>query len=117
MERTVDTWQDGVNFLLGLALFLSPFVLGFSTESAAAYNAHIIGALIAIFAIATILTFQAWEEWINAVLGLWLVLAPWVLGFTGHEAAKLTHVLIGVATLVLAVWALRDHETGHLSAG
>ncbi|MDQ8699407.1 SPW repeat protein [Hyphomicrobium sp. LHD-15] len=117
MERTFGTWQDGVNFLLGVALFLSPFVLGFSTERAPSFNAHIIGALIAILALATILAFQAWEEWINAVLGLWLIVAPWVLGFNGHEAAKLTHVLIGVATLVLAVWAVRDHETGHLPVG
>jgi hypothetical protein len=117
MERTPNTWQDAVNFLLGVALFLSPLMLGFSTERAPALNAHMIGALIAIMALATILAFHAWEEWINAILGLWLILAPWVLGFNAHDTAKLTHVLIGITTLVLAIWAVRDHETGHLSVG
>lgn len=117
MERTFTSWQDAVNFLLGVALFISPFTLGFGAEQAPTANALIVGAIIAILALATILAFQEWEEWVNAALGLWLILAPWVLGFSGHATAKLTHVLIGVAALVLAVWALREHETTHFPAG
>ncbi len=117
MDRTFTNWQDTVNFLLGLALFLSPFVLDFGADRAPALNAHIVGAVIAILALATMLAFQAWEEWVSAALGAWLIIAPWVLGFSGHATAMLTHVLIGIATLVLALWAAREHDSGHLTAG
>lgn len=115
MDRTVTNWQDAVNFLLGVALFVSPFVLGFGSELTPALNAHIIGAIIAILALATMLAYRLWEEWVNAALGVWLVIAPWVLGFSSHTTAKTAHVLIGAATLVLALWAAREHDSGHLT--
>jgi hypothetical protein len=31
---------------------------------------------------------QKWEEWPNLVMGAWLVVAPWVLGFSGVASAK-----------------------------
>lgn len=117
MDRTFTNWQDTVNFLLGLALFFSPFVLGFGADRAPALNAHIVGAIIAILALATMLAFHAWEEWLSAALGAWLIIAPWVLGFSNHGTAMLTHVLIGIATLVLALWAAREHDSGHLTTG
>jgi hypothetical protein len=76
-----------------------------------------VGAIIAILALATIFAFQAWEEWVSAALGAWLIIAPWVLGFSGQATATLTHALIGVATLVLALWAVREHDSGHIHAG
>jgi hypothetical protein len=80
-------------------------------------NAHIVGAIIAILALATMLAFQTWEEMVSAALGAWLIIAPWVLGFSNHGTAMLTHVLIGIATLVLALWAAREHDSGHPTTG
>lgn len=118
MDKTLTNWQDIVNFLLGFALFTSPFVLGYSAEQTPAWNAYLVGAIIAILALATIFAFNAWEELANAALGAWLVISPWIMGFSGHATATNTHVVIGIATLVLALWAMREHDTEHhLPAG
>lgn len=110
-------WQDTANLVLGVALLVSPWALGFVAERMPTWNAFIVGAIIALLAIAALFAFQPWEEWISALLGAWLVLAPWVLGFSGHAAAMYTHVIIGIATLVLAVWSMSEHGSDHITAG
>lgn len=116
-QNIISDWQDSLNVLLGLGLFLSPWMLNYVTEGNAALNAHIVGAVIVLMALAALFAFRIWEEWISGVLGAWLVIAPWVLSFSGHSTATLTSVLIGIAAFVLAVWSATEHRSGHLSAG
>jgi hypothetical protein len=49
---------------------------------ALAFNAHVIGAVIAVMALLALFAFKTWEEWISGVLGAWLVISPSVLGFS-----------------------------------
>jgi hypothetical protein len=116
-ERLTSSWQDSLNFLLGLALFVSPWVLSYTSEINASWNANIVGAVIAIMALAALFAYQTWEEWVSGLLGIWLIVAPWVLAFSAHGTATLTHVLIGIATLVLAIWSGSEHGSGRLSVG
>jgi hypothetical protein len=67
-------------------------------------------ALLALFA------FKTWEEWVSGVLGAWLVISPWVLGFSTAALPTLTHVLLGIAAIVLAIWSTSEHGSGHLAA-
>jgi hypothetical protein len=115
LERLSTYLQDTPNFLLGAGLFISPWLFGFGTEQPAALNAYVVGAIIAVMALMALFAFQAWEEWISGLLGAWLVIAPWVLGFSGSRTAVLTHVAVGVAAIVLAIWSTNEHE-GHLTA-
>jgi hypothetical protein len=39
---------------------------------------------------------RRWEEWLNAVIGLWLIVAPFVLGFSSVLGATWNHVIVGV---------------------
>jgi hypothetical protein len=53
-----------------------------------------------------------WTEWINLLLGFWLIASPWVLGFA-HTRAM--HVSIGVGVVVaflaaLEIWLVYDKE-------
>lgn len=116
-QNITRDWQDLLNALLGLGLFLSPWTLSYVTEGNAALNAHIVGAVIVVLALAALFAFRVWEEWVSAVLGAWLIVAPWILNFSGHATAAGTSVFIGIATLVLAVWSATKHGSGHLSAG
>jgi hypothetical protein len=116
-QNITSDWQDSANVLLGLGLFLSPWTLGYGTEGSAALNAHIVGAIICVMALAALFAFRVWEEWVSAVLGAWLIIAPWVLNFSGHATAARTSMLIGVATLVLAMWSAAQHGSDHISAG
>lgn len=117
MDRLSASWQDVLNFLLGVGLVFSPRLLGYELEHTATTNAHVVGAIIALMALAALFAFQTWEEWVSGVLGAWLIVSPWVLGFSAHATAMYTHVLIGIAAIVLAIWSTSEHDSGHLTAG
>ncbi len=98
-------WHDAVNVLLGLWLVISPWLLGYTAESMAAWNAWVPGVIIAVAAIAALTAFHEWEEWVNALLGVWLVISPWILGYAAVAAAMWNHVIVGIVCAALAIWA------------
>jgi hypothetical protein len=116
LERLSAYWQDTLNFLLGVGLFFSPWLFGFGTEHLAVLNAYVVGGIIAVMALMALFAFQTWEDVVSGLLGAWLVISPWVLGFTGSDAAVLTHVLAVIAVIVLAIWSTNEHGAGHLTA-
>ena len=102
----VKHWQDPVNAVLGVALVLSPWAVGFVSETAATANAVVIGLALVAAALGAMLVPRAWEEWTEAVLGLWLIVSPWALGFATHVDARNAAAATGIAVLVLALWTL-----------
>ena len=101
-RRSEETAIDIVNAVLGVCLALAPWALGFTGEVAAAWNASIVGVAIALVAVGALVAFTQWEEWANLILGVWAVLAPWLLGFAGVVYATYAHVIIGLVLAVLA---------------
>jgi hypothetical protein len=99
-------WQDWAELVLGVWLFFSPWLLGYSDVSAAATNAHIIGAAIVVFSLIELYTWERWEEWINLVLGVWLIISPWVLGFNMVGRPTQNMVVLGILMIVLPLWAV-----------
>jgi SPW repeat len=57
-ERFFAYWQDSLNFLLGVVLLFSPWLFGFGAEQAAALNAHVVGAIIAVMALLALIRVQ-----------------------------------------------------------
>jgi hypothetical protein len=56
--------------------------------------------------------FRVWEEWINVILGAWLVAWPWVLG--AALMPTVNFVIVGLLVLGLAlyeIWDERRHST------
>jgi hypothetical protein len=103
----IKRWQDWVNLVLGLWLFVSPMAMGYVQVSAvAAWNAGLLGAAIVILAIVAMNRPRAWEEAINVVLGLWLMVSPWALGFEQWAAARSTAMWVGLLVAVFAIWAM-----------
>lgn len=72
----------------------------------AAGHSFILGAVIIGFGGLAIYRFQMWEEWLTLALGLWLIMAPFALGFSLVTAAMWNHVLVGVLIGVDAVWVM-----------
>lgn len=105
--------QDWINLVLGACLFLSPWIVGFAGQAQAAWNAWIVGVLLAGVAVAALAAFAEWEEWASGVLGAWLIVAPWVLGFAGIAVALWTHLVLGALALVMSAWALWEYRHGH----
>lgn len=49
--------------------------------------------------------FKHWQDPISAVLGLWLAISPWVLGFHSDVPAMPNALIVGLAILVVALAA------------
>jgi hypothetical protein len=106
MEIAMNTWRneaaiDIINLVLGVVLLLSPWMFGFE-PGAPTQNAVIFGIVIAVLAIAGLVAFAEWEEWLNLIAGLWVLVSPWVLGFQGSTTPTRVHLTIGIAVAVLA---------------
>ena len=102
---------DVVNLILGALLFLSPWLRAYA-PGAESWNAWIAGGIIVVLSIAALAAFAEWEEWINLIVGLWTIISPWVLKFSGHSNAMRVDVVIGVIVAMLAaieIWMV--HQT------
>ncbi len=104
---------DIANLYLGGFLCMSPNVFGFESGPENV-NAHLASVGIIVLALAAIYAHVDWEEWLNLVLGLWLVVSPWVLHFSSG-AAKDVHIIVGVLVAALAateLWIMhrRPHQ-------
>jgi hypothetical protein len=123
-KMSITHWQDPLNLILGIWMIVSPWALQYQTDmqqltlnvvlsNAAVANAVILGILIAAAALIALFRVMAWEEWVNVVLGVWLVISPWVLGFSSLATAMWNAVIIGIVVAVLALWALgTDKDIG-----
>jgi hypothetical protein len=100
----------------GLFLFVSPWLFAYATE-VARIDVWASGAAITATSIAAMLAFSEWEEWFNLLLGLWLMVSPWALGFM-HTRAM--HVSIGFGAMVAFVAAIElwivNYEPGYGSS-
>lgn len=101
-HRAIGPYIDGANLVLGAVLFISPWLFGFAAQSSAAWNAWICGFVVAGLAIAALVSFAEWEEWINAALGLWIAVSPWVFGFADLAGALWSHAVLGLVIAGLA---------------
>lgn len=93
---------DAYNLALGAILFISPWLFGFARGSVGE-NDWVAGFLIAACSIAALVIFRQWNAWINLVLGMWLVVSPWILGLPRTTA---THIAIGIGLVVAYLAAL-----------
>jgi uncharacterized membrane protein HdeD (DUF308 family) len=77
-------WQDWATILLGVIVFATPFVFGVALDSAAAYTAYAAGVLLALSGIWTASTSEPNPgiEWIPAIVGAALFVAPWFVSYT-----------------------------------
>ncbi|OGA23062.1 MAG: hypothetical protein A3I01_17555 [Betaproteobacteria bacterium RIFCSPLOWO2_02_FULL_65_24] len=106
-------WQDWVELLLGVWLVVSPWVVGYTDIEAARLNAVILGIAIVVYSVIELGVPKAWEEWVSAAMGLWLVVSPFVLNFSQQAAATWNAIVIGALILVFALWALSKDYWPH----
>src|SRR5262249_53429539 len=99
-------WQDWTSFALGLWLALSPWVVGYTEHESATCNAVFLGMALAVGCHFEAVFDEATFEWLNLGAGLWLVAAPFVLGFTGERVATANSVVVGGLVALLAASAM-----------
>jgi uncharacterized membrane protein HdeD (DUF308 family) len=102
--------QDWISLVCGVLLFISPWVLGFAGDLIAARTAWVGGIVIAVMAIAALVQFAEWEEWVTLVVGLAVAASPWVLGFAALRHALIVCVVLG---LIVALASVTEIWTAH----
>jgi hypothetical protein len=129
-------WPDWANLVLGIWLFISPWALGFASSgpsggtnaapgggsalSSASWDAWIVGILIALVAISALSRMALWQEWVNLILGAWVVIAPWALGFSNISNAAWDHWIVGFLVFIFSlasVSAMRRRSADLAHAG
>jgi hypothetical protein len=115
-EWTNAKMCDVANLVLGAILFFSPWLFDFPA-GLAAQNAYIAGIVIAALSLAALAAYAVWEEWLNLIVGLWVLASPWLLGF--GEQAMTVHVVIGALVTILAaaeIWMMYQRHPPHQTA-
>ena len=79
---------------------VAPTVLG--STGAAAANDQLVGALVVTFAVIGFGEPSRAARWVNVPLGVWLLVAPWVLA-GGGTAGRWNDVACGVAIVLLSL--------------
>jgi hypothetical protein len=116
--------QDWINVILAIWLFISPWVLGFGTTVntaapnaaaaspmdvayTAAWNAWVLGVIVFLVAVSAAMRrgfWQgSWQEWSNVILGIWIFIAPWVLGFANLQLAAWDHWVVGFLIFIVSL--------------
>lgn len=113
MQQHATKWQEWASFALGLWLAVSPWLVGYTGHEAATANAAFVGMALAL-ASHFEATFDGLStEWLNLAGGLWLLAAPFALGFGWHAVATANCISVGGFVALLALSALQlDKEIG-----
>ncbi len=51
---------------------------------------------------------QRWQDWITTLVGLYVFLSPWILGFSDAGALVWSSVISGVILIAMAAGAIRQ---------
>ncbi|TQS25482.1 SPW repeat protein [Microbispora sp. KK1-11] len=113
--------MDGVTFLAGVCLAISPWIVGFSGLGGLAINNLIVGLTVAALAMSCASAFGRTYgmSWVVPVLGVWTIIAPWVIrGRPATTAAIWDNVVTGAIIFLFGLGGLvfaanyRQHEHG-----
>ena len=106
-------WQDQVILLLGLWLIVSPWALGYAEGTPQMINALASGLVIAVLAAFELYKTYFWAVVVNLLVGVWVVVSPWVLRLADQGSILWNCLIAGIAVVVLALWELRTDPELH----
>ncbi len=104
----------GIIVLVGLWLIVSPFLLGYAGNAVALWDSIIIGIVIGAIALVRAYSTGAsfWLSWFSFVLGLWLIIAPYVLSYSGLNFEHWNTTLVGIVVASLSAWSALTPTAG-----
>ncbi|MGV7032330.1 SPW repeat domain-containing protein [Methylobacterium symbioticum] len=100
---------------LGLMLTTTPWVLNEAVDALVVWNRVFGGALVIRLGFSAAIAFRAWKARGQAVVGAWLLAAPWLFAWGGRSATSCAHVVVGAAAVVLAAAGLRRGKARRIS--
>jgi hypothetical protein len=100
-------WAQIINALFGIWLMASPNVFGYT--GSARINDVTVGPLAVTFAIIAIWEVTRVVGRANVALGVWLIVAPWVLDY-GSVIPMINQFVVGVTMIALAMTRARTRS-------
>jgi len=102
---SIAGWASGTNVVFGIWLVFAPYALHYGSDQRLLWHDSVLGLLIiALAAMRTsTLVRHPWPSWINLVLGAWLVIAPFVLGYVDVSPAFWNDLVVG-ASVAATAW-------------
>lgn len=116
--RATSQTLSTINFLFGIWLIISPYILTYATVQAK-WEQTIAGIVVAILAIVRFFAPRMqWASWINFLIGIWMIIAPFATGYSGGVATW-NEVIFGILLVIVAFWNAELHPTdlrhGHMA--
>ena len=116
-------WEDWFGMLLGVLIVVSPwFPLQSSHEVVDAersymiLNTFVVGMLVFGLSQLEYVALQRWEEVAEIAIGLWLIVSPFVFGYSGDDMLRAWQATLGGIVVLLGAlqlwqdWRLSDQE-------
>lgn len=103
--RVHRPWEDWLGMGLGALTVFSPWALG-ADDLLIAVNALLVGVLIYSVSALELRMVEIWEDWLNLLLGLWLLASPWSLEYSELSALAASHYALGGLVAALAMFEL-----------
>jgi len=95
-------WEDWLLLALGLLICFSPSLAGSGYSGAPAASSVITGFIIIFVAQLEIVALSRWEEIINLICGAWILVAPFILGYSGN--LRLWHFGLGGLVVIITLF-------------
>lgn len=103
--RRPQRWQDWLTLIIGIWLFITPWIFGFSNTDYS-WSPFVMGALLFIFSLWAIANRKVAAEAINLIIGIWVFISPWVLGFSHTMNAAWIMFVFGAILIVVDIWGI-----------
>lgn len=100
MENQART-LSGLNVIAGIWLIIAPFILNYNATGNV-WQEVVFGIIVGILGLVRLgAPNVVWPSWLNLIIGLWLIVAPWVIPST-TIAARWNEVVVGIIVAILA---------------
>ncbi len=104
-QRAVRWWI--LNIILGIILFVAPWYSVMWMTDAPAWNTWIFSAIIIGISLYEVVTGgRALAGILNVLVGIWLFIAPWLLGYGYMNGIAWSNWAAGVLVSAVTLWAL-----------
>lgn len=113
-ERTTSQSLSILNILFGAWLIVSPYMLSYTSSQAKWQQ---VGAGIIVLLVAGLrfmITQLQWASWISALVGAWLIIAPFS-GAYQSTTAFWNEVIVGILIALTSLWNASIHTAPALS--
>ncbi|MGI6853393.1 SPW repeat protein [Mesorhizobium sp. 1B3] len=111
------SWEDILTMILGFVIMISPMFRFFGDaggDRRVVGITALVGAAIIVISALEQYALRRWEEFLVLVAGIWMIISPYVLNYTG--TLRTWHVILGAAVGLLALLELWQDRNRSLTA-